>query len=127
MTIRRLVVFIALLVPSSSFAMSCGIRVVVVNHRPHTVTVQLKSFDAGRTVPAPLPEDFDTPVYSDDVPPYLSSLEEVEIPAGAAVDVKFRRICDGDFWLNWRTVPDTGETTRSGQLQAYDGQSIDVR
>lgn len=124
---RRLVVLIALLVPSSSFAMSCGIRVVVVNHRPHTVTVQLKSFHAERTLPAPLPEDFDTPVYSNDVPRYLSSLEEVEIPAGAGVDVKFRRICDGDFWLNWRTVPDTGETTRSGQLRAYDGQSIDIR
>ena len=127
MTMRKLVVLIALLVPSSSFAMSCGIRIVVVNHRPHAVTVQLKSFDAGRTLPAPLPEDFGTPVYDGAVALTLSSVEQVDVPAGETISVKFRRICGGDFWLNWRTVPGTGETTRSGQLQAYDGQSIDIR
>ena len=119
MTMRKLVVLIVLLVPSSSFAMSCGIRIVVVNHRPHPVTVQLKSFDTGRTVPAPLPEDFGTAVYDGVASLTLSSLEQVDVPAGETISVKFRRICGGDFRLNWRTVRDTGETTRSGQLRPY--------
>lgn len=124
---RTLALLLALLYPATSFATSCGTRVVVANHRSHTVKVELKSFHGEGTLPAPLPEDFDMPVYGDDVPPYLSSLEEIEVPAGEAIDVKFRRICDGDFWLNWRTVPMKGETARSGQLRPYDGQPIDIR
>ncbi|WP_192309418.1 hypothetical protein [Pseudoxanthomonas sp. PXM02] len=127
MLVRKVALLLALLCPASSFATSCGIHIMVVNHRAHGITVQLKSFHMDRMLPAPSPEDFDTPVYGDDVPPYLSSLEQVDVPAGEAVEVRFRRLCVGDFWLNWRTVPVAGEATRSGQLRPHDGQSIDIR
>lgn len=127
MMVHKIVLLLALLCPAASFATSCGIHIVVANHRAHAVTVQLKSFHMDRTLPAPSPEDFDNPVYSDDAPPYLSSLEQVDVPADEAVEVRFRRICVGDFWLNWRTVPVTDETARSGQLRPYHGQPIDIR
>ncbi len=126
MTRHTLAVLFALPYPSAASATSCGIHVVVVNHRQHAVTVQLKSFHVERTLPAPAQDDFDTPVYDGDVPPYLSSLEQVDIPANDAVDVRFRRLCAGDFWLNWRTVPATDAAT-SGQLRPDHGQLIDIR
>ena len=127
MTLLRLVVLAALLYPAATRATSCGIHVVVVNHRSYAVTVQLKSFDMDRSLQAPLPEDFDKPVHDGVLRSPLSSLEQVDIPAGNTVDVRFRRICVGDFWLNWRVVSATGEINPSGQLRPHDGQSIDIR
>lgn len=127
MTVRRLVVLLALLYPASSFAMSCAIHIEAVNHRSNNVTVQLKSFDADRALPAPSPEDFGKPIYDGAMPLILSSLEQADIPAGEAVDMRFRRICGGDFWLNWRTISSSGEIMGRGQLRAHDGQSIDIR
>ncbi|MBA3929043.1 MAG: hypothetical protein C0521_05565 [Xanthomonas sp.] len=126
MTLRTFALVFALLYSSAASVTSCGIDVVVVNHRQHAITVQLKSFHAERTLPAPAHDDFDAPVYDGDAPPYLSSLEQVDIPANDTVHVKFRRLCAGDFWLNWRTVPATGKAA-SGQLRPYHGQPIDIR
>ena len=127
MNLRALVLLAILACPVSAHAISCGISVEVVNHRPHTVTVLLKSFNAERTLPAPSPEDFDIPVYDGSVPAYLSSLERIEIPAGDTAAVRFRRLCTGPFWLNWKVVPAETGTTSSGQLQPHHLESIHIR
>jgi hypothetical protein len=95
-----------------AFADSCGIRIVVVNHRADAVAVSLKSFYADRALAAPSPRDFDAPLYGTTVPPYFSSLQQIEVPAHGAASVAFRQLCVGDFWVNWRRYPPTGKSIR---------------
>lgn len=127
MILRTLVMAAVLVYPASAHAISCGISIEVVNHPPQPVIVLLKSFNAERTLPAPSPEDVNAPVYDGGVPAYLSSLEQIEIPAGDTATVKFRRLCSGPFLLNWKVVPTTNQTTASGQLLPRYGEIIDIR
>lgn len=126
MILRTLAMTAVLLYPMSAHAISCGISIAVVNHRPQPVTVLLKSFNAERALPAPSPEDFDAPVYDGDVSAYLSSLEQIEIPAGDTATVRFRRLCSGPFWLNWKVIPAETGATSSGQRQPHDEESIHI-
>lgn len=123
----RYALCLLVLLPGTVFANSCGTRVVVVNHRDHAVTVSMKSFYADHRLPAPAPDDLDEPPRSDGIPPYFSHRQRVEVPAGGSVEVPFRRLCTGDFWLNWRADGADGEARASGQLWPHYGQSIDIR
>jgi len=116
-----------LLAPIPAFADSCGIRIVVVNHRADAVSVSLKSFYADRALAAPSPRDFDAPVYGTTVPPYFSSLQQIEVPAHGSASMAFRRLCVGDFWLNWREVSADGKVHSSGQTQPGDNEPIHIR
>ena len=62
----------------------------------------MKSFYTDRDLPAPAPDDFHTTVMTREVPPYFSRLLDVEIAAGQSISIPLRRLCTGDFWLNWR-------------------------
>lgn len=116
-----------LLAPMPAFADSCGIRIVVVNHRADAVSVALKSFYADRALAAPSPRDFDAPLYDNTVPPYLSSLQQIEVPAHGSASVAFRRLWVGDFWVNWREVSTDGKVHSSGQMQPRDNEPIHIR
>ena len=116
-----------LLAPMPAFADSCGTRIVVVNHRANAVSVALKSFYADRALAAPSPRDFDAPLYDNTVPPYLSSLQQIEVPAHGSASVAFRRLCVGDFWVNWRDVSADGEVHSSGQMQPGYNEPIHIR
>lgn len=126
MILRTLLMTAVLQYPVSAHAISCGISVEVVNHRPQPVMVLLKRFNAERTLPAPSPEDFDAPVYDRGVPGYLSSLEQIEIPAVDTATVRFRRLCYGPFWLNWKVVPAETGATSSGQHQPRHSEAIHI-
>ncbi|HJS35816.1 MAG TPA: hypothetical protein VJ766_10015 [Pseudoxanthomonas sp.] len=116
-----------LLAPMPAFADSCGTRIVVVNHRADAVSVELKSFYADRALAAPSPRDFDAPLYGNTVPPYLSSLQQIEVPAHGSASVAFRRLCVGDVWVNWREVSADGRVRSSGQMQPGYNEPIHIR
>lgn len=116
-----------LLAPMPAFADSCGTRIVVVNHRADAVSVTLKSFYADRALAAPSPRDFDAPLYGNTVPPHFSSLQQIKVSAHGSASVAFRRLCVGDFWVNWREVSADGRVRSSGQMQLGDNEPIHIR
>ncbi|WP_221625954.1 hypothetical protein [Pseudoxanthomonas sp. 3HH-4] len=109
--------WVVLASPGTAFADSCGTAVTVVNHRSYPITVTMKSFYMDRELPAPAPDDFDTPIITREVPAYFSRLIDVEIAAGQSTSIPFRRLCTGDFWLNWRELPTDRKPGSSGQLR----------
>ncbi|MFT3668009.1 MAG: hypothetical protein QM795_05350 [Pseudoxanthomonas sp.] len=77
----------------------------------------MKTFYMDRDLAAPAPDDFTTPVPTREVPPYFSRLLDVEVAAGQSKSVSLRRLCTGDFWLNWRERATDGKPGSSGQLR----------
>jgi hypothetical protein len=116
-----------LAMPGMALADSCGTAVTVVNHRSYPVTVTMKSFYMDRELPAPARDDFDTPILTGEVPPHFSSVVDVEVAAGQSIGIPFRRLCTGDFWLNWKVIPATSQAISSGQRRPYYGGPIDIR
>lgn len=117
----------ALAMPGTALADSCGTAVTVVNHRSYSVAVTMKSFYMDRELAAPARDDFGAPILTGEVPPHFSKLVDVEVAGGQSVSVPFRRLCTGDFWLNWKVVPTTNQTIVSGQLRPHYGEIVDIR
>lgn len=117
MRIGRIMLWGALAIPGTALADSCGTAVTIVNHRSYPITVTMKSFYMDRELPAPAPDDFDTPVVPREVPAYFSRLLDIEVAAGQSTSIPFRRLCTGDFWLNWRELATNTKPGSSGQLR----------
>jgi hypothetical protein len=117
MRIGRIMLGVLLALPGTAFAESCGTAVTLINNRSYSVTVTMKTFYMDRDLAAPAPDDFARPVPTREVPPYFSRLLDVEVAAGQSKSVSLRRLCTGDFWLNWREQPTGGKPGSSGQLR----------
>lgn len=124
---QMLVVLCALLIPAPAIAKSCVTYILVTNHRDRPVDLVLKSFDSEQALPAPELDDVDETHISARMPLRLSQRREVHVPGGGAQQVRFRTLCGGHFWLNWREVTTDRSTASSGQTPPSAERSIEIR
>ena len=123
----NILLWAALAMPGIALADSCGTAITVVNHRASPIVMTMKSFYMDRELEPPAPDDFAAPVIRREVPTFFSGLVTIKIAAGHSTRIPFRRLCTGDFWLNWRAVGTPGGTASSGQLRPHYDQLLEIR
>lgn len=123
---QMLLVLCTLLIPAPAIANSCVTYVLVTNHRDRPVDLTLKSFDSEQALPAPELEDVDETPISAKMPLRFSQRQEVHVSGQGSQRVRFRTLCGGYFWLNWREANMAGSTPSSGQISPSADRSIEI-